>query len=328
MRTHLYRDGGSVVVADVDATAADGSELVEAARFTPPGSDLGRFSFAAFPDLSRLVCASPDSVVCVDASGVVVWEHDLGVRRTEGLARTSVAVPADGTVVWVYAADALAGRGESDRWLVLAPATGDLLAQKALDCEGHDADHLHHPDGGLLLSVGMGQDGTAVFHGRYDDGTLSVTDLSADGVWDTIPCAISPDGNLMVSTAQSCQDNGKVHRFPDGDVIATLTLETLYPGGDPEELVVEYGCAGFLDQQTLIVTVVDENWDEENPGAPSEIRRVLVDLTTGERIGHLPPDQAGNDPDDFRPLGDGTWLAACDGRTRRHRSSAFFNLSV
>ena len=158
----------------------------------------------------------------------------------------------------------------------------------------------HPSDGHVLLNVGEGQDGTALFRAALEDGRLDLTAYPWD---DRCLIELSPDGTRFM-TVDHGQADVTFHRYPGGEPELTLTVEDL--GHDPELVYFEWN-GGFLTDGTAVVTALGETEDEEEWH-----RDHLVDLATGA----VRPFASGSThADEITPLGDGSWLL--DGPFRR-----------
>ncbi|MGY0006952.1 hypothetical protein [Micromonospora sp. I033] len=299
-RLHAYDLSGPVVTGRLSPTAV--FDL---------GGDDGRIEgWAVTRDLSRLVYATTDDLRCVDREGRTLWRLDFGPRSEQGLvnARVSCAFSADERLVWVYRPDAMALRGELDRWLVVEAATGDLRAEAGLLSVGHGGEHFAEPDGvHMLLDVGEGQDGSRVFRGRLTETGIELRDLWDD---DRTVIAFAPDGR-HVMTVHHEQEDAAFHTWPDGEVAARTPLAAF--GHEWGEANVEWA-GGYLDGDTAVVALAGEDEETEEEWH----RHHLVDVRTGEIRGVFPVET--RHAYDLEPLGDGTWLQTDDdGVLRRHR---------
>lgn len=312
VRWYPWSDGERIAVADLAKSLADGSPLVEHATFPLPAEHRGRDTVddvVATHD-GEVVYAAKDVVVRLDDSGAVVWSHDLGASGPQrGFARSGLALSRDGALVWVYAADAMADRGDDDRLLVLDSRTGLLLGSTFLDSVGHGAELLTHEDGSLLVGVAQGQDGGILYLARFDDGALTVRELTGMLDGDRVPCAFSPDGTRLLTCEYAGPDDVAVHSWPDGAVVASFAVEDLAPDQLPgERPLLEYG-AGFLGDDQVFVTVKGE--DESEDDFVEWAVPVVVDLVSGtaRAVGEPAPSP------DHEPvaLGDGTWVGVDPG---------------
>jgi hypothetical protein len=285
------------------AGAGPAAEVPVAASF-PIGVDRPD-SVAVSPDLLRAVYATPEFVACVDERGAEAWRFELGpaLPRPGGLVACAYAL--DGATVWVYAPDAMARGAGPDRWLALDAGTGRIVAAAELPTAGQGASQFAHPDGvHVLLDVAEGQDGACLYRGRLEGGRIEVDEYD----WsDRTMVALSPDGRHFM-TVEHGQDDAAFHAYPDGSVVARVSVEAL--GHDPGDAFVEW-IGGYVDPATAVVTVVGEDEDEEE-----WFRRYLVSPHTGAVL--APLDTPSRDVYDIEPLGDGTWLTTEGGRVRRH----------
>ncbi|MEU4152058.1 hypothetical protein [Streptomyces sp. NPDC026659] len=290
-----HRDGqirAYLPTADPDAFGP----LEPVAVFRPrPGDEI--VESAVRPDLSRAVYTTLNGVVCLTRAGDPVWASDFGPHseRHHGH-RPGCAFSLDGRTVWVYRPDAMAGRGDSDQWVVYDADSGAVLARQSLETVGHGAFHHVHPvDGSVYLDIGEGQDGVVTVRGA----------LGADGVpeFTTYPwsdrCLIdlAPGGERFMSVEHG-QTDVAFHEHPGGDVLLALSVEDF--GYDPEEAFVEWS-GGYLTPDTAVVTLGGETEDGDE-----WFRHHLVDVHTGVIGGELVVEAT--NPYDLKPLGDGSFL--------------------
>ncbi|MFD8478300.1 hypothetical protein [Kitasatospora sp. NPDC059673] len=272
-------------------------ELVPAAVFRPVAGD-EVVSRAVAADLGRASYATPDGVVCVSADGEQMWRFGFGPQKDGTWNHTpNCALAPDGRSVWVYQPDAMAGRGEADRWTVLDAGTGEVLGQAGLETAGHGGEQWADRTGGaMLLDVGEGQDGTTVYRGTLSADGLKVEHLPWD---DRCPIGMSPDGRRLLTVDHS-QEDATVLALPGGEVHLTLAVGDF--GYDAEELeaVVEWS-GGYLDADTLLLVLVGETEDEQE-----WFRTYRVDAHDGRVLGELTTH--GEHAYDLHPLGDGSWL--------------------
>ncbi|MFD9126943.1 hypothetical protein [Kitasatospora sp. NPDC059571] len=99
-------------------------------------------------------------------------------------------------------------------------------------------------------------------------------------------------------TVDHDQADVAVHAYPEGEVAFTLSVDAF--GHDPDEASVEW-CGGYLNPDTIIVTIAGETEDEQE-----WFRHYRVDARAGRVRAEF--DARGDHPYDLRPLGDGTWL--------------------
>lgn len=251
---------------------------------------------AASADLRRAVYTTLNRAVCITRDGTEVWRSAFEPLSTTPYGhRPSCELSLDGTVVWIYRPDSMAGRNRPDQWVALDAGTGAIVAQADLETVGHGGGQIRHPAGEhLLLDVGEGQDGTVIFRGALDGDRLDLVRYP----WDDrclIDLALGGDQFMTVH-----HDNVDVafHAYPDGEVALQLTVEAF--GHDPDEAFVEWS-GGYLTPDAAIVTIAGETEDEEE-----WFRRYRVNLRSGEVEAEF--DGHAEDLYDFVPLGDGSWL--------------------
>ncbi|MFE6749898.1 hypothetical protein ACFVGM_28895 [Kitasatospora purpeofusca] len=263
-----------------------------------PGDEVVDHAVAA--DLRRAYFTTPDAVVCVTPDGVEVWRSGLEPESARHFAhRPGCVLSPDGRVLWVYRPDVMAGRGRPDQWVALDAGSGAVAARADLGTAGHGGVQLAHPTSGqVLLNVGEGQDGTAVYRASLTGaGTGTALDVFQYPWDDRCLIDLSPDGHRFM-TVNHDQGDMAVHAFPEGEVVFTLPVDAF--GHDPDDARLEWS-GGHLDPDTVLVTVVGETEDEEE-----WFRHYRVDARSGRVRGEF--DAQGTDPYDIHPLGDGTWL--------------------
>ncbi|MBE8471910.1 hypothetical protein [Streptomyces justiciae] len=246
-------------------------------------------------DLRRAYYTTLNAVVCVTPEGAEVWRSAFEPRSDQRYGhRPSCALSTDGRTLWVYRPDAMADRGP-DQWVALDAGTGAVVAQAELETVGHGGEHLLHPGGDVvLLDIGEGQDGSVIHRASLSDAGM---DLVRYPWSDRCLIALSPDGHHFM-TVDHEQGDITLHTYPDGESTLTLSVDAF--GHDPDETFVEWS-GGYLDQDTVIVTLGGETEDEEE-----WFRHYRVD-TRADRTPTLFESHAEN-PYDLHPLGDGTWL--------------------
>ncbi|MBB6399738.1 hypothetical protein BKA00_006652 [Actinomadura coerulea] len=303
-----YLDG-CLRVYEIDA-AAEG--LLQAVRSVPVGAGLDVCGLAVAPQGDRIVYATTHEFVCLGRDGTELWRYALLPRSTEKYGhRPSAAFSPDGTLLWVYRPDAMAGRGSPDTWVVLDAWSGEVRAQADLGSCGHGGEHLPLPDGSrMLLDVGEGQDGSLVFAGSLKGKTLEVERYPWD---DRCVMALAPGGGQFMSIDHG-QADVAFHECPSGEVVLTLPVAVF--GHDPESATFEWS-GGYLDADTAVVTICGER--EEDDVADEEREWYVhyrVDLRTGGVTDRF--DAHSRHSYDLEPLGDGSWLTSDpDGRPLR-----------
>ena len=252
-------------------------------------------------DATRVVYATLHAIVCIDREGTELWRYDLLPAPSGSFVHDpDCAFSSDGAQVWVYRPDAVSDRHPVDRWVVLDACSGEVEAEADLHTAGHGATHFMHPDGDhVLLDVGEGQDGLAIFEGTLTKNGLEVHRHPWD---DRCLAGISPDGSTFM-TVEHHQADIAFHRHPGGDTILKLTTDAF---------VSDYAwfewTGGFLAPETAVVVVIVDPLD-----GPERHHHYLLDVPSGDVLGRF--DAQARDSLDVEALGDGTWLTS-DGRGR------------
>jgi hypothetical protein len=314
-RLHVWREGETTLAAaDTARGPADGTRLLPQATFPrryEHRNHSRRGDFDVAPDLRAAVYYAHGGLVCcIDTSGAVVWERDLhAAGAPEGMTFVTVGYDYAGHV-WALRSLQRRGRGADgrvDEWCVLDAATGAVLVRARVEVAGA-ARILAHPDGSMLLVTRDMYRGSSRHHGQLADGRLTVAELDAPCWEGRIICDVSPSGAMLVSTgAEDGDPDVRVHRYPDGAVLSTFTVEDLVQDADePEEPYISTGGVGFIDDHHLMITVERGDDDVEHPHEVDWEIHVVVDLRTG-RTAVLPP-EIGGDSTSIEPFGDGTYL--------------------
>lgn len=247
-------------------------------------------------DLRHVYYTTPDAAVCVTADGAEVWRSEFKPPSDRRFGHwPSCVLSSGGRVVWVYRPDAMAGRDRPDQWVVLDAATGAVIAQADLDTVGHGGRQLVHRAGDqVLLNVGEGQDGSVIHRASVTEGRMDVMRYP----WSS-RCLIdvSPDGRHFM-TVDHDQTDMALHTYPDGEMTLALSVDVF--GCDPDETVVEWS-GGYLNQDTVIVTLAGETEDEQE-----WFRHYRVDTSSGRVQAEF--DAHVEALHDIEPLGDGSWL--------------------
>lgn len=276
--------------------ATDGTGVLSPAKTCRPSPGDDVVDHAVSADLQRAYYTTLDAVVCMTTDGIEVWRSELEPRAVERRGhRPSCVLSRHDEVVWVYRPDAMAGRDRPDQWVALNAATGAAIAKADLETVGHGGVHVVHPTSGqILLDVGEGQDGSAVYRASL---TAAGMDLFRYPWDDRCLIGLSPDGRQFM-TVHHEQTDVALHTYPEGDVEFALSVDVF--GHDPDEVSVEW-CGGYLSPDAVVVTVGGETEDEEE-----WFRRYLVDVRSGQVRAEF--DARSDNPYDVHPLGDGTWL--------------------
>ncbi|MFE9927074.1 hypothetical protein ACFYQA_37800 [Streptomyces sp. NPDC005774] len=189
----------------------------------------------------------------------------------------------------------MAGRNRPDQWVALNATTGAVIAQADLDTVGHGGQQLVHQAGDqMFLDVGEGQDGSVIYRASLAGDRM---DLICYPWSDRCLIDLAPDGRQFM-TVDHEQADVAIHTYPDGEVTFTLAVDAF--GHDPDEIYMEWS-GGYLNQDTVIVTLAGETEDEEE-----WFRHYRVDVSSGQVQTAF--DAHGENPYDIRPLGDGSWL--------------------
>lgn len=147
-----------------------------------------------------------------------------------------------------------------DAWVTLDAATGKELAVADLGTDGHAGVQLRHPDGSILLDVGMGQDGSSAFRGRFLNGAAA-----AERVLNRTVCATSLDESVFLSLSDEEEDI-RVHRWPDGHLLQAIAYSDVVPAGrqDQDWWVEPEGITFAADGGiTVMVAGYDEEADDD-----------------------------------------------------------------
>lgn len=273
-------------------------------------SDDKELSHAVAPDLSRLVYATSNSIICFDRKGDARWRYDLEPLSTAYRVRPpDFAFSLDGTWLWVYRPDAINDRGP-DTLVTLRVSTGEVVAKAELDSVGEGGRiALHRDDRHILLGVGEGQDGARVYLAALSASHDSIELHSYE--WnDRVLIDTSPDGSQFM-TVDHGRDDVAFHTFPSGEIALCLPIDAFED--EDEEPLIDYA-GGFLNSDTAVVTLAGEKDDKEWH------RHYRIDLRTRRPQGRF--EAYSRDSYDFEPLGDGTWIVSgADGRPIRHKLS-------
>ncbi|SDN10168.1 hypothetical protein [Streptomyces wuyuanensis] len=286
---------GSICAYDL---AADVGGVLSPAMICRPSAEDDVVDHAVPADLQRAYYTTLDAVVCVTADGTEVWRSEFEPQSDQQFGhRPSCVLSLDGLVVWVYRPDAMAGRNRPDQWVALDAGTGAVIAQADLDTVGHGGQHLMHPAGDqVFLDVGEGQDGSVIYRASVADGRM---DLIRYPWSDRCLIDLAPDGRQFVTVAHE-QADVAIHTYPDGEVTFILAVDAF--GHDPDEICVEWS-GGYLNQDTVIVTLAGETEDEQE-----WFRHYRVDVRSGQVQAAF--DAHAENPYDIQLLGDGSWLTA------------------
>ncbi|CAL9675687.1 hypothetical protein SUDANB15_07744 (plasmid) [Streptomyces sp. enrichment culture] len=284
---------GSICAYDL---AADVRGVLSPVMVCRPSTEDVVVDHAVSTDLQRVYFTTLNAIVCVTADGAEVWRSEFEPRSDQQFGhRPSCVLSLDGLVVWVYRPDAMAGRDRSDQWVAVDAGTGAVIAQADLDTVGHGGQQLLHQAGDqVLLDVGEGQDGSVIYRASVTEDRMDLVRYPWN---DRCLIDLSPDGRRFM-TVDHGQGDVAVHTYPDGEVTFTLSADAF--GHDPDETYVEWS-GGYLDQDTVIVTLAGETEDEQE-----WFRLYRVDVSSGQVQAEF--DAHAENPYDIQPLGDGSWL--------------------
>ncbi|MEU9058288.1 hypothetical protein AB0D13_05135 [Streptomyces sp. NPDC048430] len=291
---------------------------------------------AVSPAGDLAVFAGLHALRAVDRAGTVRWEvrhrcwagcagyedfTEYADERDHRYAGSgSAGFSADGTLVWAHVRGPLAhdrGRG-ADEWLVIAAEDGTVLARAATHTAAAGSSHVPHPDSGQMgLTIGEGQDGSALRWGRWDGRTLAIDSFGDE---DRVMLAVSPTGDRLLTVTHD-QDTLALHRVTDGTVEAELSAAALprHPAldtghsetfeDDEVQAFFDYE-GGFLDDDNAVVGTAESD-EEFGTG-----RHWLVDAARMRLTDRLVyPFEVSGLP---RALGDGTWYTVSATETALH----------
>ncbi|MEV7595901.1 hypothetical protein AB0O91_00755 [Kitasatospora sp. NPDC089797] len=299
-RTLLVQRGDAEVVAfDVDGPdARRGSEV----RFPAPWPR--RFgTVAVSPARDAAVFAGVHAVRSVGASGATRWEVRHGcwggcpvqhassdeyaddgghVYPDSG----SVAVSADGGLVWAHVRGPLAGDGNAEEddeelWVVLDAESGRVMGRVSTGTVASQSLHTPHPDPSQMgLSLGEGEEGSPVLWGRWDGRQLTAEQVGVE----RILLAVSPSGRRLL-TVPVGQWSLLLHDLGHGStVVGRLDAADSVPahprnsGTDRVFWDVE---AAFVDEDTVVAGTSEC----DAPYGP--VRHWLVDVDGMRLLGEL-----------------------------------------
>jgi hypothetical protein len=246
---------------------------------------------AVSTDLSRAVLSLRDRITTIDDRGRVLWEH----HHTEWAEQSSgsCCIQDDGTVWATVPTD----QGP-DRWLVLAPDDGWLMAELVLDGAGTGSDPVPHPDPDRSetgLSVGTGHGDFRLYWGQHTHTGSVLRRLAGD---DNALADVHPGGEYYLATSPE-HDHLTLHDLDDGREIARVTAEDLFRGD-----LIDFG-AVFLTEDLVLAPALFSG------------RHLALDAHRLEQVDTI--DYPGiNDHDTVLPAGPGSWVTAdwLDGRIR------------
>ncbi|MEU3497636.1 hypothetical protein ABZ747_29605 [Kitasatospora cineracea] len=268
-RLLVQRGDTEVVALDVDAFSAGRASEV---RFPAPWPR--RFgSVTVSPERDAAVFAGVHAVRSVEATGTTRWEVRHGCwyggcallhSSFDEYARDedhpyadsgSVAVSADGRLVWAHLRAPLGGdpAGEDDQelWAVLDATDGRVLGRVNTMTVASGSEHTPHLDPTQMgLSVGEGEEGSPALWGRWDGQRLSAAVIGIE----LVLLAVSPSGRHLLAV-----DVGQwslcLHRAEDGSLLRELDAEGTvpsHPRSTGEDRVYWDHDAAFVDDDTIV----------------------------------------------------------------------------
>jgi hypothetical protein len=306
----------SLAVYDLDRPTTGAPEPV--VSFPAPWPARRSGIDAVAPDLALAVFAGMRSLRAVTPDGRTVWEiphacwgcgeqhapdedltGDLFHRRPD---HGSAGFSADGTTVRAHIRVTGDTDGFSERWLVIDPADGTILAQAGTDTCAAGSRHVPHPDPALMgLSVGVGQDGAPALWGRHTGGELVISRLDGD---DRILLTSGPGGETFLARGHEDVDELTVHRTADLSRLGVLRTGDLPPAG--EGTGWDHRC-GPVDDTTVVAGTSDHGQGDKT------VQHWLIDIPALTVRGPVRyPVEAGSSA---LGLNDGTWLTTAPGST-------------
>jgi len=214
--------------------------------------DLGSFALpadalgvhGATRDGSRLAVSALQRVVVIDHAGRELWQFEHPSWGDGGSERGSCCFSADDRVVWAH----VPRDWSPDEWVVLDAETAEVMGRAGLSCKSAGSQAVPHPDRRHVgLAVGEGQDGSRVYWGSVQEGSVAVNEYPA---LERVLAGISPSGEVFVTTPHS-EGPLQVHRFPDGSIMGSLEPETVFGDGDDDGFNFS---AGFPEDRIVVFT--------------------------------------------------------------------------
>ncbi|GAA2830102.1 hypothetical protein GCM10010441_63260 [Kitasatospora paracochleata] len=269
-RRLLVQRGDTEVVA-LDMDAFPGGPAPEV-RFPAPWSRCFG-SVTVSPERDAAVFAGVHAVRSVDATGTTRWEmrhgcwygactalhssfdeyaHDEDHRSADS---GSVAVSADGRLVWAHVRAPSGGDGGTDDgqelWAVLDAADGRVLGRVDTMTVASDSEHTPHPDPAQMgLSVGEGEEGSPALWARWDGQRLTTAQIGTE----LVLLAASPSGRYLLAVDIG-QWSLSLHDVENGSVLRELDAQgsmPAHPGSGGEDRVYWDFDAAFVDEDTVV----------------------------------------------------------------------------
>lgn len=327
-RRLLVQRGDTEVVA-LDLSVSRTNREAEV-RFPAPWPR--RFgSVTVSPIRDAAVFAGVHAVRSVEATGATRWEvrhgcwsagcslthvsfheytHDEEHFYADG---GSVAVGADGRLVWAHVLGPLAGDRDTEDvrelWVVLDATDGRVLGRADTMTVTSGSEHTPHRDPTQMgLSIGEGEEGSPALWGRWDGQRLTVEQIGIE----RIVLAVSPTGRHVLSVPLG-QWFLTLHRVEDGSVLRELEAkDTLpaHPDSTGEDRVYWDYEAAFVDEDTVVAGTSE---CDAQYGAG---RHWLVDTREMTLRGEIVYPFPVSGP--ARSAGDGTWYTVSEDGTSVH----------
>ncbi|MFJ2581779.1 hypothetical protein [Kitasatospora aureofaciens] len=326
-RLLVQRGDTDVVAVDLDMPHADQASEV---RFPAPWPR--RFgSVTVSPERDAAVFAGVHAVRSVEPTGRTRWEvhhgcwaggcpllhlsfdeyaHDEDHFYADS---GSVAVSADGKLVWAHVRGPLGGDGDKEDdqelWVVLDATNGRVVGRVNTMTVASGSEHTPHPDPTQMgLSVGEGEEGSPALWGRWDGQQLTVEQIGIEQVL----LAASPSGRHLL-TVDVGQWSLCIHRVEDGSEIRELdAADTVpaHPRNTGEDRVYWDYDAAFVDEDTVVAGT------SECDARHGSVRHWLVDVQGMTLRGEISYPAPVSGP--ARAAGGGMWYTISGDRTSVH----------
>ncbi|MGE7434083.1 hypothetical protein [Kitasatospora sp. NPDC001175] len=326
-RLLVQRGDTDVVALDLDTPHAGRAAEV---RFPAPWPR--RFgSVTVSPERDAAVFAGVHAVRSVERTGATRWEvrhgcwdggctlshpsfdeyaHDEDHSRADG---GSVAVSADGRLVWAHVRGPLGDDGDTEDdqelWVVLDAVDGRVVGRANTMTVASGSEHTPHPDSAQMgLSVGEGEEGSPALWGRWDGQQLTTEQIGIG----LVLLAVSPSGRHLL-TVDVGQWSLYVHQVEDGSEPRELdAADTVpaHPGSTGEDRVYWDYEAAFVDEGTVVAGT------SECDAPYGSVRHWLVDVDGMTLRGEISYPVPVSGP--ARAAGDGTWYTVSKDGTSVH----------
>jgi hypothetical protein len=326
-RLLVQRDDTEVVALDMDVSPADRTFEV---RFPAPWPR--RFgSVTVSPERDAAVFAGVHAVRSVEATGTTRWEVRHGcwyggcallhasldeyaydkdhVYADSG----SVAVGADGRLVWAHVRAPLCGDGgtedDQELWALVDATSGRVLGRVSTMTVASNSEHIPHLDPAQMgLSVGEGEEGSPALWGRWDGQQLTAWQIGIE----LVLLAVSPSGRHLL-TVDVGQWSLSLQRAEDGSLLREVDAQGTvpsHPRNTGEDRVYWDYDAAFVDEDTIVAST------SECDARYGTARHWLVDVHGATLRGEISYPFYVSGP--ARPAGDGAWYTVSKDRTSVH----------